>query len=99
MTFRERPQRVTLETFDLWDQSDETTWPDQQKDNEKESMMRRHDATCDLRLDTDTDYISDNINIYPWIKSDGDSIHNSSNVFSYVTAAIQHENDRWLPWA
>ena len=52
--------------------------------------------TCDLRLDTwDTDFISDNweqqyqdLHCDPWIKSDGDSIRNSCDVFFKIDQSL-----------
>ena len=52
-------------------------------------VFRFFESFCDLRLDTwDTDYISDNweqqyeqLHCDLWIQSDGESIHNSCDVF------------------
>ena len=63
---------MTFETFETFDQSDEGTWPNQKKANEKdkykdkdmtktitfrEHLQRAIPVTCDI---WDTDYISDN---------------------------------------
>ena len=81
-------------TFETFDQSYEETWPDQQKDNEKEEHPQRTFLdTCDL-WDNDTFLTIENntLNIHsdPWIKSDRDSIRNSCDVFqkAFCFAAV-----------
>ena len=62
----------------------------------REHPQRAIQETCDLRLDTcDTEYISDNwerqyqqLHCDLWIKSDGDRIGNSCNVFLIWTFCI-----------
>ena len=39
--FREHPQRVPLETFETFDQSDEKIWSDQQEDNDKDKYNEK----------------------------------------------------------
>ena len=39
-TFKERSLRLV--TFETFDQSDEKTWPDQQKDNDKDKYKDKH---------------------------------------------------------
>ena len=50
-TLKERPQRLV--TIDTFDQSDEETLPDQQKDNDRDKDNEKHPQrtildTCDL---------------------------------------------------
>ena len=69
--------------------NDKDKYNDKYKDNGKEFRQHHQRAvleTCDLRLDTwDTDYIADNweqqLHCDPWVKSDGDSIRNSCDVY------------------
>ena len=74
---------MTIETFD---QSDEETWPDQQKDNYKDKDNDKDkDIVTFETLITFLTIENNNLNIqsYPWIKSDRDSIRNSCNVLRW----------------
>ena len=70
-------------TFETFDQSDEETWPDQQKDNnkDKDNDKDKHIVTFETLI-TFLTIENNNLNIqsYPWIKSDRDSIRNSCDV-------------------
>ena len=46
-TFREHLQSLRLLTFETFDQSDEKTWPDQQKDND-EDKYKDNDKDNDI---------------------------------------------------
>ena len=89
-TLKERPQRLV--TFETFDQSDEETWPDQNRQWQWQWQWQWHlentlkDQSSRLvtfeTLITFMTIENNNLNIHsvPWIKSDRDSIRNSCDV-------------------
>ena len=81
-TLSEWPLRLV--TFETFDQSDEDTWPDQQKDKDKdiERVSWKRFVTLETLITfMKIDNKCTNIHSILWIKSDRNSIHNSSDAF------------------
>ena len=84
-------------TFETFDQSDEETWPDKDKDNDKDNDKDKDSVTVKTLI-TFLTIENRNLNIqsYPWIKSDRDSIRNSCDVFFFSSNHIIHPSSLTL---